>query len=176
MSFRKEIVVLMVFMLMATNWICFATGKAEEKVEITEAAMIKEPVPYPEGKPMPGGREATKFNLDEMLTYKKLPKYSQPKWMDKLVADEVIPPVEKRLPEEPQVYLSSGMSDGPGGYGGIWRDFSAVPTEGWNQVAGQTQGWFGINYIFQESLVKSGPVFMRKDKAEPFPNLAKSWE
>ncbi len=142
----------------------------------TTFAELQSPVEYPEGKPMPGGKEIVKYNLDEMLTYKKLDSYSQPEWMDKFVEDGTIPPVEERLPEEPQVYLTSGMSSGPGVYGGLWRDFSAVPTEGWNLAAGQTQGWFGINYAYQESLVKSGPMFMRKDKAEPLPNLATDWE
>ncbi len=77
---------------------------------------------------------------------------------------------------EPQVFLASGMSSGLGEYGGVWRDFSACPTEGWNLGAGQTQGWFGINIIYVEGLLKSGPIFMRNDAIEPFPNLAKSWE
>ena len=139
-------------------------------------AELQPPVEYPEGRPMPGGKEIVRYNLDEMIQYKKLDSYSQPAWMDKFVEDGTLPPVEERLPEEPQVFIASGMSVGLGEYGGVWRDFSAVPTEGWNNGAGQIQGWFGINFIYQESLVKSGPMFMRKDKAEPFPNLAKSWE
>ncbi|MCP4395893.1 MAG: ABC transporter substrate-binding protein [bacterium] len=139
-------------------------------------AELQGPVEYPEGMAMPGGKEIVKYNLDEMLTYKKLDSYSQPEWMDKFVEDGTLPPVEERLPEEPQVVLMSGMSSGPGVYGGVWRDFSAVPTAGWNLGAGQTQGWFGINYAYQESLLKTGPMFMRGDKAEPLPNLAKSWE
>ena len=125
---------------------------------------------------MPGGQEVIRYNLEEMVVYKKLDSYSQPEWMDKFVTDGTLPPVEERLPEEPQVYMTSGMSNGPGVYGGVWRDFSAAPTQGWNIGAGQSQGWFGINYVFQESLVKSGPMFLRNDKAEPFPNLAQSWE
>jgi peptide/nickel transport system substrate-binding protein len=96
--------------------------------------------------------------------------------MDALVASGDLPPVEERLPNEPQVFLASGMSTGLGEYGGVWRDFSACPTEGWNLGAGQTQGWFGINIIYQEALVKTGPIWMRSDNVEPFPNLAKSWE
>jgi peptide/nickel transport system substrate-binding protein len=111
-----------------------------------------------------------------MIVYKALDSYSQPEWMDALVASGQLPPVEERLPKEPQVFLASGMSTGLGEYGGIWRDFSACPTEGWNLGAGQTQGWFGINIIYQEALLKSGPIFMRNDAVEPFPNLAKSRE
>ena len=144
----------------------------KEKVVKVE---VQGPISYPAGVPM-GLREPKKFNLDEMIVYKALPEYHQPEWMDKFVADGTLPPVEERLPKEPQVFLASGMSDGLGTYGGVWRDFSACPTEGWNLGAGQTQGWFGINIIYQEALLKTGPMFMRKDKIEPFPNLAKSWE
>ncbi|MDY0092711.1 MAG: ABC transporter substrate-binding protein [Candidatus Vecturithrix sp.] len=140
------------------------------------AADLAVPVEYPEGRVMPGGREAKTFALDEMIVYKALPAYSQPAWMDKLVQDGTLPPVEERLPKEPQVQLASGMSDGIGTYGGVWREFSAVPTEGWNLGAGQTQGWFGINAIFDEPLVIIGPIFLRNDGVEPLPNLAKSWE
>lgn len=139
-------------------------------------AELQGPVEYPEGKPMPGGKAIVKYNLDEIMVYKKLDSYSQPAWMDKFVEDGTLPPVEERLPEEPQVVLSSGMSSGIGQYGGVWRDFSACPTEGWNLAAGQTQGWFGINYIYSEALVETSPIFLRKDAADPLPNLAKSWE
>ena len=144
--------------------------------EVTPEVKLKGPIPYPPGKPMPGGREPRKYNLDELLVYKALPQYRQPAWMDELVAKGVLPPVEERLPKEPQVIPKASMTDGIGVYGGLWRDFSACPTEGWNLAAGQTQGWFGINIIYEEALVISGPIFMRKDKIEPLPNLAKSWE
>lgn len=143
---------------------------------VNALAELQGPVEYPEGKPMPGGKAIVKYNLDEILTYKKLDKYSQPEWMDKFVEDGTLPPVEERLPEEPQVVLAAGMSVGPGVYGGMWRDFSACPTEGWNLAAGQSQGWFGINYIYSEALVDTSPIYLRKDAAEPLPNLAKSWE
>ncbi len=139
-------------------------------------AEVQPPVEYPEGKVMPGGREAKLFNVEEMFVYKALPQYSQPAWMDQLVKDGKIPPVAERLPKEPQVQMTGGMSDGVGVYGGIWRDFAGAPTEGWNLAAGQTQGWFGINSIYEEPLLISGPTFLRKDKVEPLPNLAKSWE
>jgi peptide/nickel transport system substrate-binding protein len=155
------------------------TEEAEEPAETEEAEEVPDlegPVMYPEGVPMTEGREPKRFNLDEMIVYKALPEYSQPAWMDAFVEDGTLPPVEERLPNEPQVFLAGAMSDGLGDYGGMWRDFSACPTEGWNLGAGQTQGWFGINIIYQEALVKTGPMFLRKDKIEPFPNLAKSWE
>jgi peptide/nickel transport system substrate-binding protein len=147
-----------------------------KEVEVEKLIEVAGAIPYPEGVPLGTGAEAKKFPLEEMIVYKALDSYSQPEWMDALVADGTIPPVEERLPDEPQVFLASGMSTGLGEYGGVWRDFSACPTEGWNLGAGQTQGWFGINIIYQEALVKTGPIWMRSDNVEPFPNLAKSWE
>ena len=136
---------------------------------------VADPVPYPEGVQL-GDNPIVRFNLDEMLVYKALDSYSEPAYVTAMVEAGELPPVEERLPDNPQVILNSGMSVGPGVYGGVWRDFSAVPTEGWNLCARQTQGWFGINYIYGESLVKSGPMFLRKDNLEPLPNLATDWE
>ena len=147
-----------------------------KEVEVERLVEVAGALPYPEGVPMLGSEEAAKFPLEEMIVYEALDSYSQPEWMDALVADGTLPPVEERLPVEPQVFLESGMSSGLGEYGGVWRDFSACPTEGWNLGAGQTQGWFGINIIYQEALLKTGPIWMRSDGVEPFPNLAKSME
>lgn len=144
-------------------------------VGFAQMSEVADPIPYPEGVQL-GDNPIVKFNLDEMLVYAALDSYSEPAWVTALVEAGELPPVEERLPENPQVILESGMSTGPGVYGGQWRDFSAVPTEGWNLCARQTQGWFGINYIYGEQLVKSGPMFLRKDNLEPLPNLATDWE
>jgi peptide/nickel transport system substrate-binding protein len=72
--------------------------------------------------------------------------------------------------------MTAAMSDGPGPYGGVWRDVYAAPTEGWNWGAGQSQGYFGVNSIVQEPLVRSAPIFRRGDRPEPLPNLARSWQ
>ena len=147
------------------------------EVEVDKLIDVQGAIPYPEGVPMVGGSGAgvNRLPLDQLLTYKALPEYNQPEWMDQLVANGTLPPVEERLPNEPQVVLASSMEDGIGVYGGVWRDFSACPTEGWNLGAGQTQGWFGINIIYEEGLLVSGPIW-RRDKVEPLPNLAKSFE
>ena len=136
---------------------------------------VMDPVAYPPGTPIGDSAPIVRYNLDEILTYAALDSYSQPEWMDAFVADGTLPPVAERLPDEPQVLLTSAMSDGIGQYGGVWRDFSGSNRQGWNLCAGQSQGWYGINYIYAESLVKSGPMFMRADAVEPLPNLAKSW-
>jgi len=150
--------------------------EVEKEVTVEKLIDVVGAIPYPMAVPKLGSSPAAKYALEDMIEYKALDTYSQPEWMDALVASGELPAVADRLPNEPQVFLASGMSSGLGEYGGVWRDFSACPTEGWNRGAGQTQGWFGINIIYVEGLLKSGPIFMRNDAVEPFPNLAKSWE
>jgi peptide/nickel transport system substrate-binding protein len=133
------------------------------------------PVPYP--APTEGlVQQPRTFPLEQILEHKALKSYSQPAWLDPRVAAGKLPPVEQRLPEEPQVMRTAAMSDGPGEYGGVWRDVYASPTEGWNWGAGQSQGYFGLNAIVQESLVRSAPIYRRADRPEPLPNLARSWQ
>jgi peptide/nickel transport system substrate-binding protein len=146
------------------------------EVEVEKLVEVVGAIPYPEGVPMVGAAgEAQRFPVEDVFVYKALDAYNQPDWMDALVANGTLPPVEDRLPDEPQVMLASAMVHGIGQYGGVWRDFSACPTEGWNLGAGQTQGWFGINIIYEEALLITGPLF-RSAKVEPWPNLAKSFE
>jgi peptide/nickel transport system substrate-binding protein len=143
------------------------------------ALMVKDPVPYPDPVELElGGSEVNRQPISEIVTYKALPSYSQPAWMDKFVEDGTLPPVEERLPKEPQVYLTSGMADGIGVYGDLWRGFSACPTAGYNIMAGVSMGWFGIeSYTSRNgSLVKTGPLFRADQDIEPYPALAKSWE
>ena len=84
------------------------------EVEVEKLVEVAGALPYPAEVPMVGAQEAKKFALDEMIAYKGLDSYSQPEWMDALVADGSLPPVEERLPENPQVFLASGMSTGLG--------------------------------------------------------------
>jgi peptide/nickel transport system substrate-binding protein len=125
-----------------------------------------------------GGLPVKRQPISEIVAYKALPAYHQPAWLDPFVANGTLPPVEKRLPKEPQVYLTSGMSDGPGVYGDMWRGFSACPIAGYNNLAGTTMGWFGIESytVRYGSLVKIGPLFRATQDIEPFPEVAKSWE
>ena len=168
---RSMLYILSVFLAACIFTACPSSTVTDQELPATER---QGPIPYPEGKP-PQSQASKTYALSDILTYRKLPAYEQPAWMDRMVADGALPPVEARLPDEPQVFLASGMSDGLGEYGGVWRDYSGATTEGWNWGAGQTQGWYGINYIVQESLVKSGPMYLRGDKLEPFPNLARDW-
>lgn len=125
-----------------------------------------------------GGVAVSPMAIDQIVTYKALDAYHEPEWVTALVDAGELPPIEERLPAEPKVLLAAGMSDGIGVYGDVWRDFSACPTAGWNNGAGVTSGWFGIESMSfnYQALVKTGPLFRADQDVEPFPNLAKSWE
>ncbi|RME66480.1 MAG: ABC transporter substrate-binding protein [Caldilineae bacterium] len=156
-----------------------AEGGGEEAAPAQEEAAAMEipgPSEYPEPQLIMGSSEIEKLPLDQILTYKALDSYSEPDWVSELVAKGDLPPVEERLPKNPRVILESGMRDGLGVYGGVWRDFSACPTEGYNRGAGQSAGWFGIEAAIFASLLKSGPIYRRSDALEPMPYLASGWE
>jgi peptide/nickel transport system substrate-binding protein len=134
---------------------------------------------YPEPPELDlGGSAVEPLPIDQIVTYKALDEYHEPEWVTALVDAGELPPIEERLPKEPQVMLASGMSNGIGVYGDVWRDFSACPTAGWNNGAGVTSGWFGIESMSfnYQALVKTGPLFRSDQDIEPIPNLAKSWE
>ena len=63
---------------------------------------VADPVPYPEGV-MIGDNPIVRFNLDEMLVYKALDSYSEPAYVTAMVEAGELPPVEERLPDNPQV-------------------------------------------------------------------------
>jgi peptide/nickel transport system substrate-binding protein len=135
---------------------------------------------YPEAPALElGSATVQRQPISEIVTYMALPEYKEPEWVTtEYVETGKLPPVAERLPVEPQVILASGMPNGIGIYGDAWRDFSACPTAGWNNGAGVTSGWFGIeaNSFNYQALVKTGPLFRADQDREPFPNLAKSWE
>jgi peptide/nickel transport system substrate-binding protein len=155
---------------------------AEEPAAGEETAYGPRPadaVPYPAAPEIDlGGVPVERKAIEEMVTYKALDAYHEPEWVTALVEAGELPPVEERLPKEPKVILAGAMSDGIGVYGDVWRDFSACPTAGWNNGAGVTSGWFGIESMSfnYQSLVKTGPLFRATQDVEPYPNLAKSWE
>ena len=143
------------------------------------ALAVKPAIPYPDATQLDvGGAAVNRLPIEEIVAYKAMPEYHQPAWMDKLVADGTLPPVEERLPKEPQVYLTSGMKDGIGVYGDLWRGFSACPTAGYNDMAGTTMGWFGIESYTSRygSLVKTGPLYRVDQDIIPIPEIAMSWD
>jgi peptide/nickel transport system substrate-binding protein len=157
--------------------------KEVEKVVTKEVEKIVEvpgAIAYPEAVPLTlsGGGEVKRLPIDQIVTYKALPEYHQAPWLDKFVADGTLPPVKDRLPKEPQIYLKTGMKDGIGVYGDLWRGFSACPTAGYNDMAGISMGWFGIESYTSRygALVKTGPLYRATQDIEPMPEVAKSWE
>ena len=150
-----------------------------KEVEVDRVVEVQGAIPYPDGVPL-NLEEAvvTKLPIDEIVTYKALDEYNEPDWVTELVEAGELPPVEERLPKEPQVILESGMPNGIGVYGDSWRDFSACPTAGWNYQAGVTSGWFGIEAMSSndQALVQTGPLYRADQDIEPFPALAMSWE
>ncbi|MBI1882476.1 MAG: ABC transporter substrate-binding protein, partial [Chloroflexi bacterium] len=150
-----------------------------KEVEVEKLVDVQGAIPYPEGVPLTlTGAEAVKMPIDQMVTYKALPEYHEPEWVTELVKKGELPPIEERLPKEPQVILKSGMAEGIGVYGDTWRAFSACPVVGWNNTAGVSSGWFGIESVsaWDQALVQTGPLFRADQDIEPFPQLAKSWE
>jgi len=164
-----------------------AAAAATEAPKATEApaaaaapaGKVKDPIPFPDAPKLDVGDVTVKrLPINQIVTYKALDSYSEAPVLAKAVADKKLPAVKDRLPKEPQVVLTSGMKDGPGQYGDLWRGFSACPTAGWNNFAGTTAGWFGIeSYSTNHAcLCKTGPLFRADQDIEPFPNTAKSWE
>src|SRR5579859_1222787 len=146
---------------------------------VTAQGPVKPPVPYPTAPAISvGGAPVHKQPLDQIVTYKALPQYHQAPFLDQFVASGQLPPVEQRLPKEPAVMLSSGMKDGPGVYGDVWRGFSACPTAGYNVMDSISMGWFGIEDYTASygTLVKTGPLFRADQDIQPMPELVKSWE
>lgn len=153
--------------------------EVQVEVEVEKLVDVQGAIPYPDGVPLNlTGAEVNRQSISEIMTYKALPEYHEPAWVTELVNQGKLPPIEERLPKEPQVFLKSGLVDGIGVYGDSWRDFSACPTAGWNYQAGVSHGWFGIESMSSNynALVKTGPLYRADQDLEPFPNLAKSWE
>ncbi|WP_420858923.1 ABC transporter substrate-binding protein [Marivivens marinus] len=124
------------------------------------------------------GLEYDLIGRDDLYSYRALESYNQAPFLDALVESGALPPVEDRLPAEPLVFKTSAMSDGIGEYGGVFRHVIGGRPEGFNWLAGQHQGWGGINMAVQECLVRQGPRWQirAEDQTGPLPNLARSWE
>jgi peptide/nickel transport system substrate-binding protein len=169
------IIFCMLFLLAVTALSVVNAGSAAAPA----AQEVAAPIPYPEPNDIGiGGLTVNRQPISEIVVYKALPEYHQAPMLDPFVESGELPPVEERLPAEPAVYLTSGMKDGIGVYGDVFRGFSACPTAGYNRMAGVSMGWFGIESYTVDygALVKTGPLFRADQDIEPMPQVAKSWE
>lgn len=141
-------------------------------------AQMVEPTTPPDPPAFPAQSEPVFVGISDILEYRALPEYHEPEWVtEKFVKTGKLPPVGERLPKEPMVYKAANMPDGIGDYGGTLRHVIGGRPEGWNYIAGQSQGWGGIDIGMMECLTRTGPLFtIRAEELQPMPNLAKSWE
>ena len=139
-------------------------------------ANLQEPVAYPEPMSLDQRGEINFIGVDELQGFETPAEFIEPEHITQLVEQGKLPPLSERLPETPLVFKEAAMSDGLGEYGGVLRMVANNP-QGWNWMAGQHQGWGGVNYAIQECLTRTGPLFQIKpEEIEPLPNLAQSWE
>jgi peptide/nickel transport system substrate-binding protein len=124
------------------------------------------------------GLEYTLIGKSDIYDYGTLDAYSEAPYLAELVAEGKLPAVADRLPAQPIIMKTGAMSDGIGEYGGVFRHVIGGRPEGWNWMAGQHQGWGGINMAMQECLVRQGPRWQvrAEEQTGPLPNLAQSWE
>lgn len=132
----------------------------------------------PEPPAFPFQAEPALVSVADILSFRALPGYHEPDWITRnFVAAGRLPPVAERLPIEPLVYETGNLPDGIGVYGDVLRHVTGGRPEGWNFMAGQSQGWGGIDVGMMECLTRTGPLFqVRPTELEPLPNLARSWE
>jgi peptide/nickel transport system substrate-binding protein len=116
--------------------------------------------------------------IGDILEFKALPQYHEPAWVtEKYVKTGKLPPVGERLPKAPMVFKRANMPDGIGVYGDTMRHVIGGRPQGWNFLAGNIQGWGGIDIGMYECLTRTGPLFtIRADELAPMPNLATGWE
>ncbi|WP_316863310.1 ABC transporter substrate-binding protein [uncultured Cohaesibacter sp.] len=145
---------------------------------IASSACASEMQSAPDAPNFPNQNKVTYVGIADVIQFKALDKYSEPDWVTKqFVETGKLPPVKDRLPKEPMVYQVGNMPDGIGVYGDTLRHVIGGRPEGWNNSAGQAQGWGGIDIAMYECLTRTGPLFQIKpEELEPMPNLAKSWE
>jgi peptide/nickel transport system substrate-binding protein len=143
------------------------------------AALAAEAGTVPPDPPKFEAQQSPVFvSIGDIMEYKALPEYHEPAWVTTNFVDKgKLPPVKDRLPKEPMVFKAANMPDGIGVYGDMMRHVIGGRPEGWNYIAGQSQGWGGIDIGTMECLTRTGPLFeIKAEDLEPMPNLAKSWE
>jgi peptide/nickel transport system substrate-binding protein len=141
-------------------------------------AQSVEPTTPPPPPEFAAQSEPNFVGISDILEYRPLDSYSEPSWVtEKFVNEGHLPPVEERLPAEPMVYKAANMPDGIGDYGDVMRHVIGGRPQGWNFLAGNNQGWGGIDIGLYECLTRTGPLFtIRAEELAPLPNLAMNWE
>jgi peptide/nickel transport system substrate-binding protein len=154
-----------------------ALGGAGLLVGVSVAAVQAQTMP-PDPPKFEAQQAPVFVGIGDILEYKALPQYSEPGWVtSKYVDAGQLPPVGERLPSEPMVFKAANMPDGTGVYGDTMRHVIGGRPQGWNFLAGNNQGWGGIDIGMFECLTRTGPLFeIKADELQPMPNLAKSWE
>ncbi|MEO6014766.1 MAG: ABC transporter substrate-binding protein [Devosia sp.] len=144
---------------------------------VTAHAQVVEPTLPPEPPKFDAQSTPIFVGVKDILEFKSLPQYHEPEYMAAFEKAGLLPPLAERLPKEPMVFKTGNMRDGIGVYGDVLRHVIGGRPEGWNAMAGQSQGWGGIDTALFECLTRTGPLFQVKaEELEPLPNLAKSWE
>lgn len=154
-----------------------ALGGASLLVIISATAGLAQTLP-PDPPKFEAQQSPDFVGIGDILEYRALPAYSEPAWVTKnYVETGKLPPVAERLPKEPMVYKTANMPDGTGVYGDTMRHVIGGRPQGWNFLAGNNQGWGGIDIGLYECLTRTGPLFtVKAEGLQPMPNLARSWE
>lgn len=144
---------------------------------VAAQAQIVPPTTPPEPPKFDAQGTPNFVGIADVYEYKALPAYHEPDFVKAFVDAGKLPPVAERLPKEPMVFKAANMPDGIGVYGDVMRHVIGGRPEGWNYMAGQSQGWGGIDIGTMECLTRTGPLFeIKAEELAPMPNLAKSWE
>ncbi|WP_226781508.1 ABC transporter substrate-binding protein [Oceaniglobus trochenteri] len=140
-------------------------------------SQIVEPTAVPEAPVFAAQGEPNFVKRSDVFEYRALDSYSEPDFVKEFVEAGKLPPVKDRLPREPLVYKTANMPDGNGVYGDVMRHVIGGRPEGWAYIAGNGQGWGGIDIGLYECLTRTGPLFMiESEDLAPMPNLARNWE
>ena len=108
-----------------------ATTAPKEEEKATEAPKVEPTVEKPTATPQVGDVDPGYYNLAdfESLTNKKITQFKQSPFLDARVASGELPPVEKRLPENPLVFRTL---DHIGEYSGTLRFDAIITTGDWH--------------------------------------------
>jgi peptide/nickel transport system substrate-binding protein len=142
------------------------------------AGELVSPTTPPDPPAMRTGPAAATINPADIAEFGTVPHYREPDSVTrKFVANGLLPPLARRLPEQPLIFKAGDMPDGIGVYGDALRHVTGGRPEGWNFMAGQSQDGGGVDIGTMECLTSTGSLYrVRAADLEPMPNLAKSWE